>query len=66
MITLEKEKKIFSKFYDILKLKNTKIVERLKANAPEHRFRGRPMQVEDVIEALRHMGVSREEAEIAI
>lgn len=66
VINLEKKKKLFSKFYEILKAKNTKIVERLRSHPPENRFRGRQMQVEDVIQALSQMGVSREEAEIAL
>lgn len=65
---LEKKKKIFSKFYEVLKSKNIKIVERLRANTFDNhpRFRGRPMSIEDVMLALNQMGVSRDEAEIAI
>lgn len=58
LVMLEK-RKVFSKFYDIIRGKNAKIVERLKSNPPENRFRGRPMQVEDVITSLAQMGVSR-------
>lgn len=66
VILLEKKKKIFSRFYEIIRSKNVKIVERMKANPSEGRPRPRQMQVEGVVQALGQMGVSREEADIAI
>jgi len=64
---LEKKKKIFSTFYDILRSKHVKIVERVRSQ-PEgyNRYRARNMSNDDVIQALAQMGVGRDEAEIAL
>ena len=65
---LEKKKKLFSVFYDILRSKNAKILERQRAPQNEGlgRYRSRNMNPEDVIHALAQMGVTREEAEVAL
>lgn len=59
---LERKKKVLSNFYSILKSKQTKIVERVRAQQHEgyNRFRGRNMSNEDVIQALAQMGVGRD------
>jgi NACalpha-BTF3-like transcription factor len=64
---LEKKKKMFSTFYDMLRSKHVKIVERVRSQ-PEgyNRYRARNMSNDDVVQALAQMGVGREEAEIAL
>ena len=67
VVMMEKKKRMFSGFFEILKSKQAKIADRVRAHPEvENRYRGRNMSTEDVIHALDQMGVSREEAEIAL
>ena len=66
LVLIEQKKRIFSNFYSILRTKNTKIVERVKPQPEGYNRYRRNMSPEDVIQALSQMGVSREEAEIAL
>lgn len=62
IIVMLEKKKIFSKFYQILRTKNVKIIEKMnRPNPPsELRYRNRNMSNDDVINTLGQMGVSRE------
>jgi hypothetical protein len=64
VVMLEKKKKIFSGFFDILRSKQTKIVEKVRNQPQEggYRYRSRQMSLEDFVHAMGQMGVSREEA----
>ena len=66
LVLIEQNKKTFSNFYSVLRTKNAKIVERVKPQPEGYNRYRRNMAPEDVIQALAQMGVSREEAEIAL
>ena len=66
LVLIEQKKKTFSNFYSVLRTKNAKIVERVKPQPEGYNRYRRNMAPEDVIQALAQMGVSREEAEIAL
>ena len=60
IIVMLEKKKFFSTFYEILRAKTVKIVEKnMRGNPIEMRYRGRNMSPEEVINALGQMGVSR-------
>lgn len=66
-IVLELEKrKILTRLFETMRVKNQKIMEKARNNPPEHRFRARQQTVEEVIQSLAEMGVEREYAEIAL
>ena len=64
---MERKRKIFSNFFEIIRSKHAKIIERVRPNQDmPHRFRGRNMSHEDVVQSLAQSGIAREEAEIAL